>query len=109
VIELKLFRYQRADGRVPFTEWLNALRDKHSQARIRVRLQRLAVGNFGDIKTLGGGVSELRMFFGPGYRVYLAQQGSSWLLLLCGGDKSSQQKDIETAKRYLQDWKERQK
>ena len=96
------------DGRVPFSEWLNALRDKRAQARIRVRLQRLAAGNLGDIKAVGGGVSELRMPFGPGYRVYLAQHGSSWLLLLCGGDKSSQQKDIEIAKRYLQDWKERQ-
>ena len=109
MLELKLFRYQRADGRVPFTEWLNALRDKRAQARIRVRLQRLGAGNLGDIKTVGGGVSELRMPFGPGYRVYLAQQGSSWLLLLCGGDKSSQQKDIEIAKSYLKDWKERQK
>ena len=106
---MKLYRYQRKDGRVPFSDWLNGLRDKHLQARIRIHLQRLAAGNTGDIKTVGGGVSELRMHFGPGYRVYVAQQGSSWILLLCGGDKSSQQKDIETAKRYLKDWKERQK
>ena len=106
---MKLFRYQRQDGRVPFTDWLNGLRDKRAQARIRLRLQRLVAGNLGDIKAVGGGVSELRLQFGPGYRVYVAQHGSSWILLLCGGDKSSQQKDIETAKRYLQDWKERQK
>ena len=105
---MKLYRYQRQDGRVPFSDWLNGLRDKRAQARIRIHLQRLAAGNMGDIRGVGGGVSELRMHFGPGYRAYLAQHGSSWILLLCGGDKSSQQKDIETAKRYLQDWKERQ-
>ena len=105
---MKIFRYQRQDGRVPFSEWLNGFRDKRAQARIRLRLQRLAAGNLGDIKAVGGGVSELRLQFGPGYRVYVAQHGASWILLLCGGDRSSQQKDIETAKRYLQDWKERQ-
>jgi len=72
-----------------------------TRERARSNLARLAAGNTGDIKTVGGGVSELRTHFGPGYRVYVAQQGSSWILLLCGGDKSSQQKDIETAKRYL--------
>ena len=109
MLKLELYRYQRKDGRVPFADWLKGLRDKRTQARIRLRLQRLAAGNLGDIKSVGEGVSELRMHFGPGYRVYLAQQGTSWILLLCGGDKSSQQKDIETARRYLQDWKERQK
>ena len=106
---MKLFRYQRQDGQVPFADWLNGIRDKATQARIRVRIQRLAAGNLGDIRPVGGGVSELRLHFGPGYRVYLAQQGSSWILLLCGGDKSSQQKDIQTARSYLKDWKERQK
>lgn len=106
---MQLYRYQRRDGRVPFSDWLNGIRDKRAQARIRLRLQRLAAGNLGDIKAVGDGVSELRLHFGPGYRVYVAQQDSCWILLLCGGDKSSQQKDIETAKRYLQDWRERQK
>lgn len=105
---MKLYRYQRKDGRVPFSDWLNGIRDKRAQARVRIRLQRLAAGNLGDMKPVGGGVSELRMHFGPGFRVYVAQQGSSWILLLCGGDKSSQRKDIETARSYLQDWKERQ-
>jgi len=105
---MKLFRYQRKDGTVPFSDWLIGLRDKRAQAKIRVQLQRLAAGNLGDIKAVGGGVSELRIHLGPGYRVYLAQQGESWVLLLSGGDKSSQQKDIETAKSYLRDWKERQ-
>lgn len=88
---IQIFRYQRADGSEPFSEWLNSFRDKATQARIRVRLQRIAAGNLGDIKSVGNGVSELRMPFGSGYRVYLAQQDKTWVLLLCGGDKSSQQ------------------
>jgi putative addiction module killer protein len=105
---IKIFRYQRADGSEPFSEWLQSFRDKAIQARIRVRIQRITAGNLGDIKPVGGGVSELRMHFGSGYRVYLAQHGKSMILLLCGGDKSSQQKDIELAQTYLTDWKERQ-
>ncbi|WP_456300610.1 type II toxin-antitoxin system RelE/ParE family toxin [Thioalkalivibrio paradoxus] len=76
---------------------------------MRVRLQRLAAGNPGDVKPIGGGVSELRLQFGAGYRIYLSQQGATWILLLCGGDKSSQQRDIAKAQRYLEDWKARQK
>lgn len=106
---MELLRYQRLNGQVPFSDWLNGLTDKRGQARIRLRLQRLAAGNPGDIKPVGEGVSELRLHFGPGYRVYYARHGTSWILLLCGGDKSSQQQDIETAKRYLRDWKEQQK
>ena len=105
---MKLLRYQREDGKVPFSDWLNGLRDRRAQAQIRVRLQRLAAGNLGDIKAVGGGLSELRIHLGPGYRVYLAQHGETWVLLLSGGDKSSQQKDIETARNYLRDWQERQ-
>ena len=106
---IQIFRYQRADGSEPFSEWLNSFRDKATQARIRVRLQRIAAGNLGDVKSVGSGVSELRMPFGSGYRVYLAQQDKTWVLLLCGGDKSSQQKDIALAQSYWSDWKERQK
>ena len=106
---MQLFRYQRSDGSEPFTEWLNGVTDKVTQARIRVRLQRLAAGNPGDVKPIGGGVSELRFQFGAGYRIYLSQQGATWILLLCGGDKSSQQRDIAQAQSYLEDWKARQK
>jgi putative addiction module killer protein len=106
---MQVFRYQKKDGTVPVSEWLRSIRDKAMQARIRLRLQRLAAGNPGDFKSIGHGLSELRLHFGSGFRVYFAQRGSSLILLLCGGDKSTQQKDISTAKDYLQDWKERQK
>lgn len=105
---LKLYRYQRADGSEPFTDWLNGVRDKATQARIRVRLQRLAAGNPGDVQPVGGGVCELRFHFGAGYRIYLSQQGATWILLLCGGDKSSQRKDIAQAQAFLADWEARQ-
>lgn len=106
---MRLLRYQKRDGTVPFTDWLIGIRDKAIQARIRIRLNRLEAGNLGDVKSVGEGVSELRLHFGSGYRIYLSQRGSSWILLLCGGNKSSQRKDIQTAKCYLQDWKERRK
>ncbi len=95
--------YQDADGNEPFTEWLNGLRDVKGRKRISIRLRRLEQGNYGDCQPVGEGVLELRMFFGPGYRVYFGEEGDTIVFLLCGGDKSSQKKDIETAKAY---WKE---
>lgn len=89
-----------------FTRWLNELRDVRAQARIQLRIDRVALGNLGDIKPIGGGVSELRIAYGPGYRVYVAQRGSVLVILLCGGDKSSQRSDIETAKRLAQQWEQ---
>ena len=104
----ELFRYQRVDGREPFTEWLTALRDKAVQARIRVRLRRLETDNFGDAPPVGDGVRELRIHVGPGYRVYFGQHGSALVILLCGGDKASQASDIRRAKAFWREWKERQ-
>ncbi|KFL27694.1 type II toxin-antitoxin system RelE/ParE family toxin [Paradevosia shaoguanensis] len=89
-----------------FTRWLSELRDVRAQARIQLRIDRVALGNLGDIKPIGGGVSELRIAYGPGYRVYVAQRGSVLVILLCGGDKSSQRSDIETAKRLAQQWEQ---
>ncbi len=102
--ELEFYRTQ--NGRVPFTEWFESLRDQKTRTRIRGRLTRLEVGNFGDCQSVGGGVFELRIHFGPGYRVYFGEVANTILLLLCGGDKSSQQRDIERAKTYWQDYKE---
>lgn len=105
---MQIYRYQSEDGTEPVTEWLNRLRDKRAQARIRIRLKRLAVGNFGDCRTVGSGVLELRIDVGPGYRVYLARHGEAVVLLLCGGDKRSQPTDIKRAHRLWANWKRRQ-
>ena len=92
--------YLAANGRSPFAEWLRQLRDRQVRSRIMVRINRLRLGNFGDCKSVGDGVYELRMMFGSGYRVYFARQGETVVLLLCGGDKSTQDADIERAKQY---------
>ena len=105
---IDLFRYQREDGREPFTEWLNGMRDKVAQARIRIRLRQVQTGNLGDCEPVGEGVTELRVHVGPGYRVYCGRQGKSVVILLCGGDKRSQPADIKQAKALWHDWKRRQ-
>jgi putative addiction module killer protein len=89
---------QDEDGREPFTEWLNGL-DVQTRARVRVRIDRLEEGLFGDVEPVGEGVSELRLDFGPGYRVYFGQKGSQIHLLL-GGSKQGQQNDIRQAKKF---------
>ncbi|RQZ36936.1 type II toxin-antitoxin system RelE/ParE family toxin [Burkholderia sp. Bp9090] len=106
--KFELLRYQRADGREPFTEWLNAVRDKVAQARIRERLRRVQTGNFGDCEPVGEGVIELRIHVGAGYRVYFGRYGSALVLLLYGSDKHSQSDDIRHAKEHWLDWKRRQ-
>jgi putative addiction module killer protein len=80
-----------------YAEWIDNLRDQQARARILVRVERLAAGNPGDVKPVGSGVSELRVHFGPGYRVYFTQRGQDIVILLAGGDKSSQTADIQTA------------
>ena len=80
-----------------FDTWLSGLRDRRAVARIAARLDRLAAGNPGDVEPVGEGVSELRINYGPGYRVYFIQRGPVLVILLCGGDKSTQSKDIQTA------------
>jgi putative addiction module killer protein len=89
---------QDATGREPFTEWLNSL-DIQTRARVRIRIDRLEDGLFGDVEPVGEGVSELRLDFGPGYRVYFAQRGSQIHLLL-GGSKQSQGAEIRHAKKF---------
>jgi putative addiction module killer protein len=86
-----------------FSEWLGALRDKRARAKILVRVERLAKG---DVAPIGGGVSELRINYGPGYRVYYVQRGTRYVLLLAGGDKSTQDKDIALAKRLVAQYEE---
>ena len=89
--------------------WLEALKDLRAKAHIQARMVRVAAGNFGDCKPLRDGVQELRIDYGPGYRVYLSRQGPILVLLLCGGNKADQSRDIERAIEYLKDWKERGK
>lgn len=101
-----LLDYETSSGECPIREWLDGL-DNAVSARIEVRLKRVALGNLGDAKSVGEGVSELRLPFGSGYRVYFAQHENKIIILLCGGDKSSQSDDIETAKSYWMDFKRR--
>lgn len=84
-----------------FDEWLRALRDPVGKARILARLRSASLGNFGNCEPVGEGISEMRVHAGPGYRVYFTRRGQTVYLLLCGGDKSSQQKDIRRAKELL--------
>ena len=86
-----------------FSRWLNGLADRRARAKIAARIDRLAQGNPGDVVSVGEGVSELRIHFGPGYRVYFVARGRALVILLCGGDKSSQAKDIKTAKQLARD------
>lgn len=87
-----------------FSSWLDGLRDENARGRILVRMRRLSLGNPGDVKPVGSGISEMRVDYGPGYRVYYKQQGRTIAVLLCGGDKSTQTKDIERAKQIAKEW-----
>ena len=89
-----------------FARWLRRLRDARARARIIARIDRIAAGNLGDAEPIGGGLSEMRIHYGPGYRIYFMQRGSALIILLCGGDKREQAKDIESAKRIAEDWLE---
>lgn len=85
-----------------FASWLDNLRDIQAKARVLVRIERLASGNAGDVKPVGEGISEMRINYGPGYRVYFIRRGSELIILLAGGDKSSQSRDIKAAVRLAQ-------
>ena len=89
-----------------FDRWLDGLRDRMARARIEARIRRLSLGNPGDVKPVGEGISEMRIDHGPGYRVYFMQRGPVIILLLCGGDKGSQEHDIGMAKAIAAQWKE---
>ena len=98
--EIELLEYVTETGRNPFREWLLSLKEIKTRSRIRARLNRIRLGNMGDCKAVGEGVFEVRINFGPGYRVYFGQQRHALVLLLCGGDKRSQANDILRAKKY---------
>ena len=99
--------YHSVDGKAPFEEWISGLRNPSASARIRTRIDRAGHENFGDYAAVGGGVLELRIHFGPGYRVYVGLYGEKLIILLCGGDKSTQDKNIRLAQEYWQDYRRR--
>jgi putative addiction module killer protein len=80
-----------------YAQWFSSLRDRQARARITIRIRRLSMGNPGDVKPVGKGISELRINYGPGYRIYFVQQGDTFVMLLAGGDKQTQDRDIKTA------------
>jgi len=105
----EILHYLTASGEDVFEQWLDSLRDDKAEARIAARIMRLEAGNFGDCKPLGDGVWELRIDWGPGYRVYYAMTARTCVLLLCGGDKRRQAADIRRAIEYWNDYQRRTK
>ncbi|MCW5589073.1 MAG: type II toxin-antitoxin system RelE/ParE family toxin [Legionellales bacterium] len=103
--ELRVYRTKA--GKQPFTDWLASLNDKIVRAQINSRLNRVALGNFGDYKSVGSGIMELRIHRSPGYRIYFKEHDNTIILLLFGGNKKTQKDDIQKAKEYWIDFKER--
>lgn len=101
-------RYIQLDGKNPFAEWFDSLRDDKVKTIIDKRLLRVNSGNLGKYRSVGEGVCELKIDFGPGYRIYFAQIGTTIVLLLCGGDKSTQDEDICRAIEYWKDYRKRE-
>lgn len=106
---IEVIHYETASGDDLFASWIAGLRDQQAAARIAARLEHLGAGLFGDCKPVAEGVWELRVHWGPGYRVYYAQSGRRVVLLLCGGDKRQQKADIRRAIALWQDWQRRTK
>jgi putative addiction module killer protein len=100
--KIEILLYRRGQS-VFFSDWLAALKDRRAVGIVRARLNRIRLGNFGDCKSIAGGIEELRIDFGPGYRVYYGREGTRVVILLCGGAKKTQSRDILTAQKY---WKE---
>jgi putative addiction module killer protein len=100
----RIRKYRDTNGRVPFEEWMNTIVDRTTKVRLLKRLDKVQLGNLGDWSAVGGGVNELREHFGQGFRIYYGMENREIILLLCGGDKSSQASDINKAKRYWQEY-----
>lgn len=98
--------YKTSEKKEPFTDWLRSIKDKNIKNRILARIDRLQLGNLGDYKSISDGIFELRLHFGPGYRIYCGESEKVIIILLCAGDKSSQETDIEKAKEYFNKYKE---
>jgi|SRR5688500_448999 len=108
IVEAKDVRlYQTREGKKPYRDWVAGIRDQRTKGRIDMRATELLLGKFGKCKAVGEGVTELILDFGPGYRIYIGEYGHKVIILLCGGDKSTQESDIKKAKRYWKDYKQR--
>lgn len=105
--QIELLEFISEDGHNPFRNWIRDIKDDKTRARIRIRLNRIRLGNFGDCKSVGKGVNELRISFGAGYRVYYGKSRNDIVILLCGGDKGTQSKDIKIAQKYWSEYKRR--
>lgn len=105
VLAKKIEAYKTKEGQCPFKEWIESLKDARARNKIRKRLDRVEMGNLGDWNSVGESVYELKINYGPGYRIYFGQEGQRLVILLCGGDKNSQQKDISKAREYWIDWR----
>ena len=108
MLVFELREYLTENGQSPFNDWLMGLRDIRARARVATRLDRVSLGNLGDCESLGGGVYELRIFYGPGYRVYYSPVEEKVVLLLHGGSKGTQKRDIQMARAYLADYRKRE-
>lgn len=105
--QIRLLEYVTEDGKNVFRTWIRKLKDNTARARIRVRLNRIRLGNFGDCRPVGEGVSEIRIDYGPGYRVYFGRSDFAVVILLCGGTKKKQSEDIKLAQKYWADYQRR--
>lgn len=103
----KVELYKTKSNKVPYKEWIASLDSSKTRGRIDARIAKVRLGNLGECKPVGGGVTELILDFGPGYRIYIGQEGMKVVILLCGGDKSTQQGDIKIAKEYWTDYEDR--
>lgn len=106
--EVTILDYQVASGVKPYRAWFEGLRDRQAKAVIEGRIRKVRRGLFGNVRSVGDGVFELKIYFGPGYRVYYLKDGSAMVILLCGGDKDSQDDDIRRARQFARDYWRRQ-
>jgi putative addiction module killer protein len=106
-VEYSVKYFKTTSGKIPLKQWLNDLSDMETRVAIELRIDRILLGNLGNCNTLGGGLHELKIYIGPGYRIYFGKVGQQIILLLCAGDKKSQPKDIVKARKYLKDYKMR--
>jgi putative addiction module killer protein len=104
---MEIREYVTRDGKAVFINWWKKLGDQRAREKIQIQLDRLESGNTGDCKSLGDGLHELRIHYGPGYLVYFGNTGKHIILLLCGGNKASQQQDIKRARKYWRDYRSR--